>query len=113
MRSHYFEDDVDSEGHVVKVQHTSTSERKTTVVWEKPHPKSLKDIISEGMHYRDKDDLYEIYDDISNEEVEVFADLLSKLVRYDPEERISVTDVLEHEWFKRSFPVVEKEPNVS
>ncbi|KAI9154784.1 Serine/threonine-protein kinase AFC3 [Paramyrothecium foliicola] len=37
---------------------------------------------------------------ISDAEVEIFADLLGRLLQYDPSKRISAAEVLEHEWFK-------------
>ena len=37
---------------------------------------------------------------ISDEEIDIFADLLAKLLRYIPKERISPKQALEHDWFK-------------
>jgi hypothetical protein len=38
--------------------------------------------------------------EISRAEVEVFGDLLGRLLRYDPEERILARAVLDYGWFK-------------
>lgn len=37
---------------------------------------------------------------MDEEEVELFADLLEKMLRYKPEERITIEEVSEHPWFK-------------
>lgn len=34
------------------------------------------------------------------EELDAFADLLGKLLKYRPEERISAKEAMEHEWFR-------------
>ena len=36
---------------------------------------------------------------IDEAEVELLADLLEKMLRYNPEARISLTEVLQHPWF--------------
>ena len=39
-------------------------------------------------------------DEVSQKEVNIFVDLLAKLLRYRPAERISAREALEHDWFK-------------
>jgi serine/threonine protein kinase len=41
---------------------------------------------------------------ISKEEVGSLYDLLSKVLRYDPEDRISTAEIEKHEWFVKDFP---------
>lgn len=41
---------------------------------------------------------------ISKEEVGSLYDLLSKVLRYNPEERISTAEIEKHEWFVKDFP---------
>lgn len=40
---------------------------------------------------------------ISETEAATFADLLERLLRYRPEERMSAVDVLKHEWFHTKY----------
>lgn len=37
---------------------------------------------------------------LAEEEVELLGDLLEKMLRYLPDERITIREVLEHPWFK-------------
>jgi serine/threonine protein kinase len=37
---------------------------------------------------------------MTKEERELFEDLLLKMLRYRPEKRLSMQDVLRHDWFK-------------
>lgn len=39
---------------------------------------------------------------IPDEEVRLLGDLLSKMIKYDPEERLDIDGVLKHEWFTRN-----------
>jgi serine/threonine-protein kinase SRPK3 len=43
---------------------------------------------------------------LSEEEVVLFEDLLSKMVRFRPDERITMDDVVRHPWFSYQTPVV-------
>lgn len=40
---------------------------------------------------------------LSQEEVDDLADLLGKMLRYEPSERIDVQDVLQHSWFTKEY----------
>ncbi|KAK9792156.1 putative Protein kinase domain-containing protein [Seiridium cardinale] len=42
---------------------------------------------------------------VPDEEIPLFADLLGKMWRYDPEERITTAEILEHPWFDDRMPV--------
>lgn len=41
-----------------------------------------------------------IYREIPREERDIFADLLGKILRYDPKELLTAAKIQEHEWFK-------------
>ncbi len=45
---------------------------------------------------------------ISEEEVECFHDLLSKVFKYQPEERIFAEEFSRHEWFVKDFAYARK-----
>jgi serine/threonine protein kinase len=64
--------------------------------------RSIQEKIAAGLWYW-RGNSERIHREISDEEIEVFADLLSQLFRYKPEERPSAKDVLQHKWFKLPF----------
>lgn len=41
---------------------------------------------------------------IPAEETESLADLLSRLLRYEPDERTPAEDLVDHPWFTKDFP---------
>ena len=41
----------------------------------------------------------EIHRDIPGDEIEVFADLLGKLLQYLPQDRLTANAAQDHEWF--------------
>lgn len=52
------------------------------------------------------------YRNISEEEIDIFADLVGKLLRYDIKERIVTGEVLQHEWFRMGLKKVGAELSV-
>ncbi|KAM7186781.1 Protein kinase-like domain containing protein [Rhypophila sp. PSN 637] len=101
-RESYFKDlDADGKkevgGRVVDVQPTDHH------VDQKPEARSLEDAIREGLFYEHRGRPGGIERPISEKEAIVFADLLGKLLRYDPEERISPAEALGHKWFHVHF----------
>ncbi|KAF7533650.1 hypothetical protein G7Z17_g13478 [Cylindrodendrum hubeiense] len=58
--------------------------------------RSLGEKLNPGLWYLSTD----THRDISQREIEIFSDLLGKLLEYTPEERLSAAAVLDHEWFK-------------
>lgn len=45
---------------------------------------------------------YERKSEITREEAALFADLLKKIMHYDPNQRLALDDILDHEWFRFS-----------
>lgn len=67
---------------------------------QKSEPRSLEDTVREGLFYEHRDRPGGLEQPISEREVTLLADLLGKLLRYSPAERLSPAAALEHEWFK-------------
>ncbi|KND87235.1 Serine/threonine-protein kinase SKY1 [Tolypocladium ophioglossoides CBS 100239] len=63
-------------------------------------PKSIKGKIMASCYRWTHQGGYEKYQDVPEDEVKLMADLLGKLLRYVPEQRISAREVVHHEWFR-------------
>ena len=62
--------------------------------------RSLQEKLAPGVWYMDSGlPAGEDHRKIPRREIEVFADLLKKMLQYKPEERISAEEALKHEWF--------------
>ncbi|MBE3048436.1 hypothetical protein IMZ48_39225 [Candidatus Bathyarchaeota archaeon] len=89
-RRDIFKDDADESGRVVA---------ESSNIAMSGRPRSLREAIApryEGvLHELNKHSV----EDVSEEEVELFSDLLGRLLRYEPKKRISAKEALEHEWF--------------
>ncbi|KAI9152246.1 Serine/threonine-protein kinase SRPK [Paramyrothecium foliicola] len=114
MRQHYFEDVSDAAGRAVgvhqgfyknntRVKQTQPDDGNCRAIFEQAEPRSLKEAISIGLVYENSRGPGGLHRSISSDEAEVFADLLSKTLRYDPEESLSASNVLEHKWFMFGF----------
>lgn len=109
-RRDFFEDSADANGRPIEVRErrADTSgqvpdgrkEETSAVNFERARPRSLEETIAQGFVYSREASLETICKGISNEETGVFADLLTKLLRYDADQRISASEVFQHEWFK-------------
>ncbi|KAK7757117.1 hypothetical protein SLS62_000664 [Diatrype stigma] len=104
-RRELLEDDVDATGKVVEVQRYPVVEQNSgdsqqCVVVQPPEPRSLQEALSVGLFYEGKYGPEGIHRAIPEDEIEVFSDLLSKLLSFDPEDRLTASQALEHEWFK-------------
>lgn len=60
----------------------------------------MQEALAPGLWYLNLDIGEETHRDILGDEIEVFADLLGKLLKYNPSERLSADAVQDHEWFK-------------
>ena len=109
-RRDFFEDSADANGRAIEVRErrSDTSgqvpdgrkEETRAVNFERARARSLEEAIAEGFVYSRDTSLEAICKVISVEEARILAGLLAKLLKYDPEERISATEVLEHDWFR-------------
>ena len=63
-------------------------------------PRSIQETLAPGLWYMDMDIGDEIHRDIPGDEIEVFADLLGKLLKYIPEDRLTANAAQDHEWFR-------------
>lgn len=105
-RREFLEDDVDATGKVVEVQRGSANEQQNSgdssqwVVVQQPEPRSLQDALSPGLFYESRYGPEGIHREIPKEEIGVLSDLLFKLLRFDPGDRLTASQALEHEWFK-------------
>lgn len=82
-RRDWFKDEPDSEGRAVKKDLTPVKEIR-----------AVEDLLKLGVEVEGE------IRDISQEEVKVLGDLLRQLMRFRPEERLSIKGVQEHEWVR-------------
>ncbi|KAI1187796.1 kinase-like domain-containing protein [Nemania serpens] len=100
-RSRFLVDEVDADGKVVEVKWDDpTADRAGAVVYQKPEPRSIRESIEEGLFYDFRYKPGGIRKEIPEAEIDLLADLLEKLLKYLPEERLEVADALTHQWFK-------------
>lgn len=100
-RRDYYKDEGDELGRVVPHEEEPPLPPNVSI-----HPsvaqgaRSLQDKLAPGVWYMDSGlPPEEKHRDIPQREIEVFADLLGKLLRYRPADRISAEEALGHEWF--------------
>lgn len=106
-RKIFFEDNVDSDGRVVEIRRelpqpevNNGEARSEGFVEQAPEPRSIRDAIIPGLFYENRHGPGGIQHDISEEETDLFSDLLAKIFRYKPEERLTASQVVDHAWFK-------------
>ncbi|KAB5566278.1 kinase-like domain-containing protein [Coniochaeta sp. 2T2.1] len=106
-RRQYLQDETDMSGRVVEVSRDNSAMaadqaegERHVVVYERPEPRSLHKALREGLYYENWNWLGGIERDISEKEIGLFADLLAKLLRYSPGDRLSAAEALEHDWFR-------------
>lgn len=98
-RKDCFEDEADPEGRVITTSNVAKP-RPSDLPWVVQDPRSLEEILAPGLWYLNRDGEPLANRNISKDERDVFSDLLSKVLRYRPEERLGTSGILEHPWFK-------------
>ncbi|RDL39936.1 uncharacterized protein BP5553_04276 [Venustampulla echinocandica] len=104
-RKKWYKDEVDSQGRVISILNDLA---KDNVVPEEPesnrdiHPSgSLQGKLAQGLRYEVGWPSWDSFSrDISADEIEMFSDLLGKLVKFDPKDRLTAKAAQDHEWFK-------------
>lgn len=100
-RKEILKDEVDGNGRALlvndyEVVHDPNSRVHPSVAED---ARSLMESLGPGLWYLD-DDFKRFHEEIDEKEKVVFADLVGKLLRFDPGERVSAKDALGHEWFQ-------------
>ncbi|CZS88934.1 related to protein kinase [Rhynchosporium graminicola] len=104
-RKTIFEDNTDAEGRVVEVpqqlrpSEDGKPEIERTIV-QVAEPRSIKEAIARGLFYYNRNGPGGVHLEIPELEVELLADLLAKVLKYDPNERLTARQISEHAWFK-------------
>ena len=108
-RKDCFEDEVDEQGRAIKIaaitspaeeSEGNAQEKSTTQTPLVQDPRSIREALIPGLRYTPGGPGSEIHRHIREEEIEVFADLLGRLLTCNPEDRLSAQEVLDHEWFR-------------
>jgi hypothetical protein len=106
-RKFFFEDNTDGDGRVVEIRREllqlGTGDGDVgfgASAMQVPEPRSIKDAISRGLFHENRYGPGGVLRDISQEEAEVFSDLLMDIFKYDPKERPTASQVVDHAWFK-------------
>ena len=102
-----FEDEANPQGRAVKSSPATEQPpaqdpdkwglNNSSVVYQ---PRSIQESLAPGLWYQNKDIGKEIHRNIPGDEIEVFADLLGKILNYDPSARLTANAAQDHEWFK-------------
>lgn len=102
VRRQVFRDEPDELESAVFV--TEEEERDQAV--QRVHPsvaqgaRSIKEKLMAGVWYMSGDGPEETHWAVAEDEMDLFADLLGRLLRWKPEERASAEEILSHEWFQ-------------
>ena len=100
-RKDSFEDEADPQGRAI-MSPPATELPATEGVIQIPNPRSIQETLARGLWYVD---MYpcleeEIHRDISEDEIKIFVDLLGKILKYNPNNRLTADAAQDHEWFK-------------
>ncbi|KAG2002804.1 hypothetical protein GB937_009450 [Aspergillus fischeri] len=94
-RKEFFKDETDSLGRAVLVD--ALAKEQWDLLVERP---SIELALRRGLHYWDLGPGEEISREIPPDEIEQLADLLKKILQYEPSQRLTAAEVLEQEWFR-------------
>lgn len=107
-RKRFLKDEPDSLGHVLGIHReaVATKEPAPKNYTSTVHPsfvedaRSVRKMLTTGVWYTDMDETDEkAHRDMPEKEQEMFADLIGRLLKWQPEERLSAEEILKHEWF--------------
>jgi serine/threonine-protein kinase SRPK3 len=95
----------DSEGRAIrKIEQREEIQSPTdqAAYSDTPEPRSIRDALARGFVAANcgSGTIRQHHRDIPKNEIEIFADLLGKILKYHPRERLSAVEVQDHEWFK-------------
>ncbi|GFF36955.1 hypothetical protein IFM51744_03300 [Aspergillus udagawae] len=93
-RKEFFKDETDSFGRAVLVDALAKEQSELST-----GTRSIEWALRRGLHYWDLGPGEEFPKEIPPDEVEQLADLLKKILQYEPSRRLIVAETLEHEWF--------------
>ncbi|KAI0545803.1 kinase-like domain-containing protein [Xylaria curta] len=99
-RRRFFVDEADLDGKVIKADREGHPLPEDRAFYQKPETRSIREAIGEGLFYSFRLKPGGIYKNISEAEIDCLSDLLEKMLKYNPDERLRITDALEHPWFK-------------
>ncbi|KAI1844726.1 hypothetical protein JX266_009182 [Neoarthrinium moseri] len=110
-RKQFFKDDADEAGKAVEVQRdvntgaSNSGNEQNLAGWPQPvavqqEPRSLQDSLSSGLFIESRYGPDGIHRAMPKEEIDIFSDLLSKLLVFCPEDRLTASQALEHQFFK-------------
>ncbi|KAF4240583.1 hypothetical protein CNMCM6457_007161 [Aspergillus fumigatiaffinis] len=94
-RKEFFKDEPDLLGQAVLVDALAKEQSDLSV--ERP---SIELALRRGLHYWDLGPGEKFSREIPPDEIEQLADLLKKILQYEPSRRLTAAEVLEHEWFR-------------
>lgn len=109
IRKRSWQDEADDSGREVPVkvlpmeigESVSNTDKVTIDPCVAEGARSLEDMLGPGVWYVDTCGLGDnSHRDITDKEKKLFANLLSLLLKWQPQERISAEEALRHEWFK-------------
>jgi serine/threonine-protein kinase SRPK3 len=100
-----FEEEPDSDGRAIKtneLREESQSPTGQAAYSDTPEPRSIRDALARGLVATNygSGTIRQHHRDIPKNEIDLFTDLLGKILKYDPRQRLSAVEVLDHEWFK-------------
>jgi serine/threonine-protein kinase SRPK3 len=98
-RHDFFDDEADAEGRLYMKLFHPVGNNEGIMMVHRQGPPSLQDAIARGMYHESRYGPVGTSRDITQEEIDLFSDLLAGMLRYAPEGRLTAKDVLEHSWF--------------
>jgi serine/threonine protein kinase len=109
-RKDFFEDYADADGRVLEIRrevksgnsenHYPAREKEPEIfIIQQQEPRSLQDALAPGMFHENRHGPGGTRRNIAQQEIDCFSELLARIFKYAPEERLTARDVLAHAWF--------------